>query len=525
MKKINVFNKFTLLGLGLISLASCDDYLDKMPDNRAEIDSESKIQSLLVSAYPTHDYMLVTELMSDNVDMNGADNPNTDRFADQVYAWQDVTESDNEDPNSIWEDAYSCIATANQSLQAIDELGGATTTSLKEAKAEALLCRAYNEFILTNVFCMNYNATTSSKDFGIPYMEAPETSLSPKYERGTVAEDYEKIEKDILEALPMVGDSYYTVPKYHFNAKAAYAFAARFYLYYQKWDKVIEYATKCLGTQPKTMLRDWVATAALTQSYDAVSQHYIDATLNCNLMLATSYSKMGLVFGPYRVYSKYAHERYLSTSEDAGAENIWGTSGYYEPVKNYAATNLNKSIFWKSVYLFETTDAVAKIGYYHSVYPVFTADECLLSRAEAYVMLKQYDKACDDLNSWLHNRVNTSFNVTPENVVKFYNSVEYATGLFSTVKKHLNPSFTIDAEGSEQECMLQCVLGFRRIETLQDGLRWFDIKRYGIKIYRRTLNSSGIPAELTDSLSKDDPRRAIQIPMKVRQAGFTPNPR
>ena len=36
--------------------------------------------------------------MSDNADDNGVNNPYTNRFADQVYAWQDVTESDNESP-------------------------------------------------------------------------------------------------------------------------------------------------------------------------------------------------------------------------------------------------------------------------------------------------------------------------------------------------------------------------------------------------------------------------------------------
>ncbi|MDE6073771.1 MAG: hypothetical protein K2F80_04150, partial [Muribaculaceae bacterium] len=97
--------------------------------------------------------------------------------------------------------------------------------------------------------------------------------------------------------------------------------------------------------------------------------------------------------------------------------------------------------------------------------------------------------------------------------------------MLSGLKKHLNPSFTIDAEGSVQECMLQCCLGFRRIETIHAGLRWFDIKRYGIEIPRRIINLSEVPCERTDWLSVDDPRRAMQVPLKVRDAGFEPNPR
>ena len=98
-------------------------------------------------------------------------------------------------------------------------------------------------------------------------------------------------------------------------------------------------------------------------------------------------------------------------------------------------------------------------------------------------------------------------------------------GVQSTIKKHLHPAFDIDAEGSTQECMLQCLLDFKRIETMQTGLRWFDIKRYGIEIIRRTMAANGSPLVKTDVLLQNDDRRAIQIPQKVRDAGFTANPR
>ena len=76
-----------------------------------------------------------------------------------------------------------------------------------------------------------------------------------------------------------------------------------------------------------------------------------------------------------------------------------------------------------------------------------------------------------------------------------------------------------------REAMLQCVLGFRRIETLQTGQRWYDVKRYGIEIVRRVINALGVPERRTDVLRVDDPRRAVQIPLKPRAAGVVPNPR
>jgi hypothetical protein len=73
--------------------------------------------------------------------------------------------------------------------------------------------------------------------------------------------------------------------------------------------------------------------------------------------------------------------------------------------------------------------------------------------------------------------------------------------------------------------MLQAVLTFRRVETMHLGLRWFDIKRYGIEIPRRIMNADGNPAKKVDFLKKDDPRRALQLPNKVLMAGMEKNPR
>ena len=62
-------------------------------------------------------------------------------------------------------------------------------------------------------------------------------------------------------------------------------------------------------------------------------------------------------------------------------------------------------------------------------------------------------------------------------------------------------------------------------ETMGLGQRWFDIKRYGIEIYRRVVNSTSQLDHITDTLGPDDLRRALQIPQKSRDAGFEANKR
>lgn len=528
MKKIFIY---TTLVLALASLASCDKFLDVMPDNRTEIDSAEKIRNLLTSAYPETDYMLLTEFMSDNVDDYGANNPNTDRFIDQVYSWADITETDNEDIENLWGSSYSAIASANQAIQAINDMGGAEAAGLTAEMAEALLCRAYSHFILVNVFSKNYNAETAATDLGVTFMEAPETALNPKYERQSVKYVYEAIDRDLQIALKWVSDSYYTVPKYHFNQRAAYAFATKFYLAYEKFDEAVKYADLCLGSNPKATLRDWEQQAKMTQDPDVLCEHYIDASLNANLLLITAYSKMGLCFGPYRVYSKYSHGNYLANNEDGIAlATLLGQSNasfYYSAMKVYSATNLDKVIFWKLPYLFEYTDPVAQIGYYRTVYPAFTSDFTLLERAEAKILSEShdYDGAVADMNIWLSNISKGNWNLTVEEINDLMSKVDYATWDASTVKKHLNPAFEMGAEGSVQENLIQFVLLLKRVEGLAQGLRWFDVKRYGIEIWRREINAEGEPAELLDVLKVDDERRAVQLPRKVIDAGYTANPR
>lgn len=50
MKKINLL--YTAVIGVTIALSSCNDFLDKMPDSRTEVNNEKKITAILVSAYP-----------------------------------------------------------------------------------------------------------------------------------------------------------------------------------------------------------------------------------------------------------------------------------------------------------------------------------------------------------------------------------------------------------------------------------------------------------------------------------------
>ena len=534
MKIKNIIYKGSLMLASVAILASCSDQLDTLPDNRTTLDTPKKIAGLLVTAYPDRTPTLFNEWMSDNTDYMGAQNSQGNRGGDQYFFWQEQTEGGNDSPEQVWMLYYEGVYKANEALAAIEDQGGPKNDILRNSKGEALLIRAYDHFILANEFCRPYNGKTSTKDAGLYYATgiADFSAAAEQSNRGTVADVYAKIAADIEAGIPLLNDTY-EVPKYHFNKQAAYAFATRFYLYYEKWEKAKEYADKLLGSNPAASLRDYRALQAmpLSKSDQAVkiAEAYCSASADCNLLVQTSVSNAGMALAPWLISKRYTLTNYLAETELFQSNNIWGTSSnlIWKPFTvNQGESNF--ALLMKLPLEFEVVNTTTGTGFLHTLNVDFTMDEALLNRAEAEIMLGQNDAACADMTIWMKNFFNTNVTLTPTNVQTYFKTVPYAYAdaakMVPSFKKHISPRFTIDAEGSVQESLLQCLLNFRRIETVHQGMRWMDIRRYNIEIPRRLIGANGKPSKNLDWLEKDDPRQVVQIPQSIREAGVAGNP-
>lgn len=502
-----------------LAAASCDGFLDTVPDDRIELDSKDKVTKMLVSAYPTVSTILISELSSDNVTDNGSQYDTYGQVCGDAYQWKDITTDDTDAPKSVWDAHYNAIAAANQALKAIEELGGGADYDAQ--RGEALICRAFAHFQLANLFCMPYDASTAESTLGIPYTTEPETTVLPDgIERGTLAHTYEMIDRDIEEALPLIDDNIYSVPKYHFNQKAAYAFAARFNLYYHKFDKVIEYAGKTLGQDPSATVRNWKAFSELATDFELRCNSYVSSNEACNLMLLTANSSWPYVQGPYAIGLRYGSAYDIMLNEILPgpwggynklnmANGIWGFEQKY---------SLPKLLGY-----FEYTDKTAGIGYLHLVNVAFSTDELLLCRAEAKLLKtpQDIDGAVADINILLNSMA--GINLTKDQIVNYFSSKPYMPlhlkkNSQRSIKKELHPQgFSIPDHTTEN--LIQCVLHLRRVTTVHEGLRWNDIKRYGIEY------SHARSGKADDELLVNDPRRAVQIPQEVIAAGLEANPR
>ena len=536
---------------GAMSLSSCNDFLDKLPDNRVDPTTPDQLLLMLVDGYSTGNYAKYCELSSDNIIDNNSPDENGVRYNleannvidDEMFAWEDaVSDMDVDSPSSIWEGAYHGIAVANHVLDFINkwraehrEFSEEDQAKLAAAEAEAYLVRAYNHFVLVNVFAMPYGKN-SDTDLGVPYVTEPETEVLVNYNRNTVKEVYDLIEQDLLKGLAGVNDSYYDVTKYHFNTKAANAFAARFYLYKRDYENVIKYADNVLGvgtSTAATMMRKYWATNY--SNTDANIQAYISAESASNLMLVATNSGFWRTIG---TGTRYGVNRDAATETLYGWGPTWSNTGYILHPCYIGKLYINGTqeygvYFLKLGELFEYTDKVAGIGYVHLVRTEFTAEETLLCRAEAKIYTGDIEGAVADLKVWDDSRKDLPAtyqfeDLTSELIRSYYDEAAHQTpsseydprpGVFK--KLHIDEVCPSDKYSLTADKLpyIYCLLHFRRIETIFDGYRWFDIKRYGIEVTHH------IGRTRVETLTLNDPRRALQIPAEVISAGMEGNNR
>ncbi len=529
-------NTLYILALSLVmGLLSGCNFLDKNPDMRASIDTKDKVRLLLVSAYTNANAGAICEFSSDNIiDNNSPDaygHSNAllplDKMYDEIFAWKPAESSEQQDsPTYIWDGCYSAIAACNQALLAIAELE-AKGINMDAEKGEALVSRAYHHFLLATVFCHTWKDETQSKqDSGIHYMTEPETMVAPVYYRGTVYDTYKAIQTDLEQGLKLVSDEYYTVPRYHFNVKAAHAFAARFYLYTRQWDKVLEHANYVLTTDDAStlgMLFD--ARYALVDCTDISTEMnaWIDAKSPANLLIYTTMSQVS--YTVFSTYGRYQFNRDARNYTTSGAGPCWKSR--FPGYSVWSANSEYGSLLAYFYYLFEYTDKVNGYGYIHGVTRAFTTNETLLCRAEAKANLNDLGGAINDLRLWAQgydvssgNRMDTlpngDVNLTLAKIKNFYAVGGNANWVPVLHNQYICPDWTLS---EDQERVIDCVLHFRRLETIHTGLRWHDLKRYGIEISHRQGTA---PAS---TLIWNDDRRAIQLPKKVIIAGMAANPR
>lgn len=253
MKKIFIYS---LIVITLGAVSSCKDFLDEGPEldqsNDLTLATYSGLNKATAATYGYlydgtwygANFVLNSELRGGN-----AKNPtNTDftsgRYTNE-YSWNYSSSSTSE----LWIYGYRTIAAANNVINNLEgkESSDVSQASLNNLKAENLFLRALAHFDMLRVYAQPY--THAPNSLGVPVVLVTENGLPA---RNTVAEGFNQVVSDLLEAESLMADDYkrggITDPFAAATKPAIQALLSRVYLYMGEWQKSADYATKVINS-------------------------------------------------------------------------------------------------------------------------------------------------------------------------------------------------------------------------------------------------------------------------------------
>ncbi|HEX8575968.1 MAG TPA: RagB/SusD family nutrient uptake outer membrane protein, partial [Flavobacterium sp.] len=231
-----------------------------------------------------------------------------------------------------------------------------------------------------------------------------------------------------------------------------------------------------------------------------------------------------LIASPNSVYRRtLSSNRFNFTGERrpaflANATNLFNKVWIYNRfiVSNNGNITLNITKFNE---YFRYTNINAGIGLPFVGIVLLSNDEFFLNRIEAHVMNGQLELANAELQYFLSLRIydNPSDPLDDFNPVTDQITIERVTAKYPVIPNEYTPFYPLIDD--VQKSYIKAIAEIRRKEFLHEGLRWFDIKRFALEVRHEIYNQP------TNILTKNDLRRALQIPLAASNAGLEKNPR
>ncbi|NHB70158.1 RagB/SusD family nutrient uptake outer membrane protein [Perlabentimonas gracilis] len=253
MKKI-----FAILTIVLtIGFVGCEDFLVEAPlltqSSELTMSTYGGLDNAIAGAYAplVHTtwygsfFVLDAEMRSGNAIIP----TNTDFTSGRMRLPHDLSYSSTS-TSGLWGWAYYTISMVNNVIENLEgkDVGGVTEQDLNNLKAEALFIRALSHFDALRLYALPYSKNPNGP--GVPIILYTDKTASEQPARNTVAEVFEQIIEDLLEAEEIIAPSY--VRSGVADAKAVatlpaiQALLSRVYLYSQNWQAAADYATKVI---------------------------------------------------------------------------------------------------------------------------------------------------------------------------------------------------------------------------------------------------------------------------------------
>jgi hypothetical protein len=227
----------------LVNIAACKKYTDLTPKGLLLVENAKDFYDLVSlpnRAYPITNFQyLVDDLWIRESYIIGAR-----KSLDVVHFTFDETENRVNllTSSSFYNQSYKYINRWNTVISLVDASKGDADLKVL-AKAEAKVYRAFDHFLLVNVYAKGYDPATAATDGGICIMDKYDLEAQPV--KSSVKEVYDFIQKDIDEALPYLQEK--PGDPYHPSLAFAWAFKAKVHLYKHEYALAREAALKSLS--------------------------------------------------------------------------------------------------------------------------------------------------------------------------------------------------------------------------------------------------------------------------------------
>lgn len=478
MKKIYLYALILV-----IAVSSCKKFLEENSQNDSYIESVSDLDELLIGEcyslwhqtptvlnilnYGSFDWLPWLHVMDDDASEfayntwpggtpSGPMGPVRELIAGFHY-WQPQpfsTQKGDEATDINWAKYYRRVAVLNGIILQIPALSGKSDkqdAQLKRIEGEAYYLRAFNYFMLVNIYGAPYKVSTAATDPGVPLKLSPDVE-DKFFKRNSVKEIYDQMVSDLKHAgLCLKGVK--QASKYRANQAAAYTLLSRVCLYMEDYQQTITYADSVINSGDYTLnnLNGYVTGVSFnkTESPEVIfSQGDHGGYLNFFVMgndytsfgtssfgYASSYCASDELVGLYNK-NDIRRDAFFSLSS---VTRRWIVRKYRRPLENEAKALINPS----------TNTVISKVSSGGEVSDKYMLrlSEDFLNKAEAQVMLGREAEARATVQQLRSNRF-TASNLT-----------------------------AITASGTE---LISFIRDERRRELCFEGHRWFDLRRYGV---------------------------------------------
>lgn len=238
----------------LLLLTSCEKFLEKVPDKSLTIlTTIEQYRQLLDERQLYVNAPGIAEFGTDDYYVSFEDWQSRLYIVKNAYTWEKDIYEGNSHSNGDWYYPYNVIYHTNIVLGGLKgfKIGAGDKVAYDNLKGQALFMRAYQYYLLQEIYGKPYNPESSSTDMGVPLKLSPD--VGERVQRASVQETFDQILADLKGALRLVSDEYPVTSKYRISKAAVLAMLSRVYLTMQDYPKAESYADSSLMLYPTLM--------------------------------------------------------------------------------------------------------------------------------------------------------------------------------------------------------------------------------------------------------------------------------